>query len=77
MLRGWFGWWKVGEMTTGTASESAARWHEVAEQIMAGLYKNPTKSEAEALAIGLRCFPLDGTCIAALRKIDPNHEHRP
>jgi hypothetical protein len=59
-----------------SASESAARWHEVAEHVMAGLYTNPTKSEAEALAIGLRCFPLDVVCVKALGKIDPEKEWR-
>ena len=55
---------------------SAARWLSVAEGVLAGKHDDADRSEREAIAIGLRCYPKIKSCVLALNKIDPERKYR-
>ena len=60
-----------------TAAESAAAWHAVAAAVLRGEHAGAKGSAAEALVIGLRCYPDDAECAAALKKVDPQGKFKP
>jgi len=63
-------------MATSNPDQTRREWHVVAEMIMLEAYGKMTASEIESACIGLRGFPEDETCAAALEKIDPDKKYR-
>ena len=51
--------------------ESAHAWRQVAAAVLRGEHAGAKGSAAEALVIGLRGYPDDAECAAAIKKVDP------